>query len=281
MNRIDILNQVKVPAMNVMQDRRVLASFLIAESILISEVCEEIEYNNPLKLRKRSSDTFMKFETIEDCFNYYIDCIISDRGKSDIIGVYDPKRLIKKLLSFGNTLGNTLLEIIEAYKLNDIDKQVLDDLYSGKRTVIEIDKEPFIDCYKVREAFGSNKTEVMVTFDKEEAIKECNKYYGYSVFNSKGDMVYTNALTPELKAKMELESRIVTEKPKLLNNKVYLNRVNLYKSPDDKVPMRCVTGEYYICNDKRYNNRYMITDKPENINNSSYVLGYINAKDKK
>ena len=279
MNRIDILKQVKNSAINVMQDRRVLASLLIAESILISENYKEIENNNPLRF-KTNDNILIEFNSIEDCFNCFIYYLTSGRNKDRIIGNYDYVSLIRAL-NLDNSINNSLIEIIQAYKLDEIDKQVLNDLYSGKRTVIEIDKEPFIDCYKVREAFGSNKTEVMVTFDKEEAIRECKKYYGYSVFNSKGDVVFNNALTPELKAKMELDSRIMRTPTTKIGSKIFLNRVNLYEFPDSKTPMRCVTGQYYICDDKRYNNRYMITDKPENINNSSYVLGYINAKDKK
>ena len=276
MNRLDIINQVKSSAIEVMQDRRVLASLLIAESVLISEPYQNIIANNPLRIRNAKNDMLMGFNNIEDCFNFFIDCGIIESGRNNIIGNYNYKSLVRSL-RLGETNENSIIEIIESYKLNDIDQEVINNMYDGKRTVVEIDGEPFIDFYRVRAAFGSDRTEIISTFDKDEAIAECKKYYGYSVFNSKGKAIFTNALTPELKAKMELEEKIVAV-PKT-GSKVYLNAVNLYERPDSKSPIRSVTGYYYICDSKRYNNRYMITNKPENI--GIYSLGYINDTDRR
>lgn len=275
MNRLDIIKQVKPAAMEVMQDRRILASFLIAECILISESYPEIKVNNPLRL-KNTDDALIGFDSIEDCFNFFIDSGIIGSNRKNITGNYDYKSLIKSL-RIGSANENSLIEIIESYKLNDIDLEIISNMYNGKRTVVEIDSEPFLDYYRVREAFGNK--EILGTFDKEEAIKTCKKYYGYSVFNSKGQSIFTNALTPELKAKMELQERIIPV-PKS-GNKIYLKSVNLYATPDSKTPTRAITGFYYVSDNKRYNNRYMITNKPEYIGNSNYILGYINSKDKK
>ena len=278
MNRIDIINEVKQAAIDVMQDRRVLASLLIAESVLISEPYTQISGNNPLRLRNLKTDMLLIFSSIEECFNYFIDNGIIYNGRFNIVGKSNYKSLVKNL-RLGETNENSIIEIIESYKLNELDLEILHNMYDGRRMYVEIDKEPFIDLYRVRKAFGSDKTELLTTFDKQEAITKCKQYYGYSGFNSKGDVVFNNALTPELKAKMELEKRVSTN-PKL-GSKVYLNAVNLYESPDSKVPLRSVTGFYYICDTKRYNNRYMITDKSENVGNTNYVLGYINETDKR
>lgn len=278
MNRLDIIKQVKQSAIDVMQDRKVLASLLIAESVLISEHYDKITGNNPLGLKDYTTNMLLNFESIEKCFNFFIDVGIIENGRKNIIGNYNYKSIVK-MLRLDETTSNSIIEIIEAYKLNDIDKQILSDMYNGKRTVVEIDGEPFIDCYRVRQAFGSDRTEILMTFDKNEAINECKKYYGYSVFNSKGKPIFTNQLTPELKAKMELEERIATV-PKN-GSKVYLNAVNLYDSPDSKAPIRSVTGFYYVCGAKRYRNRYMITDKPEHIGDKNYIVGYINDSDRR
>ena len=278
MNRLDIIKQVKPSAINVMHDRRVLASVLIAESILLSESGKEIIANNPIKLRNAKNDALMGFKNIEDCYNFFIDCGIIESGRTNIIGNNNYKSLVRSL-RLDETTANSIIEVIESYKLNEIDEQVLKDMYDGKRTIVEIDGEPFIDCYRVREAFGSDRTEILVTFDKDEAIETCKKYYGYSVFNSKGKAIFTNALTPEIKAKMELESRVVAV-PKT-GSKVYLNAVNLYETPTSKTPMRSITGFYYVSESKRYNNRYMITNKPEYVGDKNYVLGYINDSDRR
>lgn len=272
MNRIDIIKKVKDSAIEVMQDRRVLASVLIAECVLISEAYTDIVYNNPLRLKSVKDNSLLKFDNMEQCFNFFIDRGIVDCRKG-IIGNYDYKSLVK-LLRIGDENTNALIEIIEAYKLNEIDAEVIHNMYDGKRTIIEIDPEPFMDLYKVREAFGK---EILSTHNKEEAIEKCKTRFGCSVYNSKGETVFSNALTPELKAKMELQEKIVP-KP-LSGTKVYLRDVNLYETPDSKVPMRSVTGMYFICDNKRYNNRYMITNKREYIGNSNFILGYINEKD--
>lgn len=276
MNRKDIINIVKQPAIEVMQDRRVLASLLIAESILISEPYKEIMYNNPLRLRNLDNDSFLKFDDIEDCFNYFIDHGIINNKRTNIIGNYNYKSLVKTL-RLGETNENSLIEIIESYKLNDIDSDILSNIYNGKRTIVEIETEPFTDFYRVRQAFGSDRTEVFSTFDKEEAIRECKKYFGCTVFNSRGKAIFTNALTPELKAKIEIDEKIT--KAPVIGTKVHLENVNLYEYPDSKAPIRSVTGDYYIYDSKRYNNRYMITNKLENI--GVFALGYINSQDKK
>lgn len=275
MNRLDIIKQVKPAAIEVMQDRRILASFLIAECILISESHKEISANNPLRLTNPTTDALLGFDSIEDCFNFFIDSGIIESGRNNIIGNYEYKSLIKSLRL--GSIENALIEIIESYQLDEIDIEVIINMYDGKRTMVEIDGEPFIDHYRVREAFGTK--EILSTFDKNEAIEMCKQYYGYSVFNSKGQAIFTNALTPELKAKIELQERII-EVPKA-GNKIYLNSVNLYEKPDSKVPMRAVTGFYYVSDNKRYNNRYMITNKPEYIGNSNFILGYINDTDRR
>ena len=276
MNRLDIIKQVKSAAVEVMQDRRILASLLIAECVLISEPYEKIVANNPLRLKNSKTDALLGFDSIEDCFNFFIDSGIIGSGRNNIIGNYDYKSLVKSL-RLGDTNENSLIGIIESYKLNDIDKEVIHNMYDGKRTVIEINSEPFMDYYRVREAYGNK--EILGTFDKEEAIKKCKEYYGYTVYNSKGQAIFNNALTPELKAKMELQERIVSV-PRT-GSKIYLNSVNLYDSPDSKAPVRAITGYYYVSDSKRYNNRYMITNKPEYVGNTNFVVGYINDSDKR
>lgn len=276
MNRLDIIKQVKPAAIEVMQDRRVLASLLIAESVLVSEQYSEIYLNNPLRLTHPKTNALLGFDNMEDCFNLFIDSGIIGSNRKNIIGNYDYKSLVKSL-RIGIHNENTLIEIIEAYKLNDIDNEIVRNMYDGRRTIIEIDGEPFIDHYRVREAFGSK--EILSTFDKKEAINMCKKYYGYSVFNSKGQAVFTNVLTEEAKAKMELKEKIVSI-PKL-GSKIHLTSVNLYEKPDSKKPMRAITGDYYVSDSKRYNNRYMITNKPEYVGNSNMILGYINASDRR
>ena len=276
MNRLDIIKQVKPAAIEVMQDRRILASLLIAESILVSEQYNEILLNNPLRLTDSKTNAVMGFDNIEDCFNLFIDTGIIGSNRKNIIGNYDYKSLIRSL-HLGLSNENALIEIIEAYKLNDIDAEILRNMYDGRRTIVEINGEPFIDHYRVREAFGTK--EILATFDKEEAINTCKKYYGYSVFNSKGKAIFNNALTEEVKAKMTLQEKIVAV-PKT-GSKVYLTSVNLYEKPDSKKPMRAITGEFYMSDSKRYNNRYMITNKPEYVGNSNLILGYINASDRR
>lgn len=277
MKRKDIIDKVKPSAIEVMQDRRVLASILIAESVLISEKYSDISGNNPLRLKDFNTNALINFNNIEDCFNHFINmCIISSDRRNNIIGNYNYKSLVKNL-RFDEISENSLIEIIEGYKLYEIDNDVLSSMYDGKRTVVEIDTEPFIDQYRVREIFG--KVELLCTSNKQEAIDLCKKYYGYAVFNSRGKAVFQNALTPEIKAKLELEKELAN-RPQY-GDKVYLRATNLYPTPDSKTPSRSVTGYYYICDNKRYNNRYMITDKIENMGNKDRILGYINDKDRR
>lgn len=273
MNRLDLIKLVQDPAKEVMHNKRILASILIAESVVISESKKEILYNNPLDMRNLNTDKLFIFDSIEDCFDCFVENGIKANGYEGVIGNYDYKSVVEKLNLGPNR--NSVLEIIESYKLYDIDKEVLDNIYSGKRSVIEIDHTPFLDIYRVRKSY-SDKDEKIVTNDLDEAKAECDKYLGYSVFNSRGKAVYTNVLTEEAKAKMELEERIPSIVPKT-GSKIHLNAVNLYLNPDDKVPSRSITGDYYIYSGKKYNNRYMVVKSLEDIyKDKSYVIGYIN-----
>ena len=276
MNRLDIIKQVKPAAIEVMQDRRILASFLIAECVLVSEQYSEIILNNPLRLTDPKSNALLGFDNIEDCFNLFINAGVIGSDRKNIIGNYDYKSLVKSL-RIGTENENAIIEIIEAYKLNDIDNEIIRNMYDGRRTVVEINSEPFIDHYRVREAFGTK--EILATFNKEEAINTCKKYYGYSVFNSKGQAIFNNALTEEMKAKIAIQEKFVSI-PKV-GSRIHLTSVNLYEKPDSKRPMRAISGDYYVSDSKRYNNRYMITNKPEYIGNTNFILGYINASDRR
>lgn len=276
MNRLDIIKQVKPAAIEVMQDRRILASILIAESVLASEQYPEITLNNPLRLTDPKTRALLGFKNIEDCFNLFIDAGIIGSDRKNIIGNYNYKTLIKSL-RIGSENENILIEIIESYRLNEIDDEILRNMYDGRRTVVEINSEPFIDHYRVREVYGTK--EILSTFDKKEAIEMCKKYYGYSVFNSKGQAVFSNALTEEAKAKMAIQEKLVPI-PKA-GSKIHLTCVNLYEKPDSKKPIRAISGDYYVSDSKRYNNRYMITNRPEYIGNSNFILGYINASDRR
>ncbi len=272
MNRLDILKLVKNPAIETMQNRNILASVIISECIFISDNKKEIQYNNPLDLRNLVTDKLLIFESLEDCFNCFVDTI-KGNGYQGVIGNYDYKSVVDNLRLGPNR--NSIIEIIESYKLDEIDKEVLSDIYGGRRSIIEIDHTPFMDIYRVRKSY-SDKDEKLMTNDLDEAKKECDKWLGYSVFNSRGKAVYTNVLTEEVKAKMELEEKIPALVPKT-GSKIHLTDVNLYLHPDDKMPSRSISGDYYIYSAKKYNNRYMVVKSLEDLKkDESYIIGYIN-----
>lgn len=273
MDRLEIIDLVKPAAIETMQNRRILASILIAESVIISDSKREILYNNPLDLRSMKTDKLFIFKSIEECFDCFVDMGIIANGYRGVLGNYDYTSVAKSL-RLGDKI-NTLIEIIKAYQLDEIDKKVLKDMYSGKRTIIEIDSTPFMDLYRVRKSF-KDKTEKIATFDLDEAKKVCDEWLGYSVFNSRGKPIYVNALTEEVKAKIDLEEHIPAIVPKT-GSRIKLNAVNLYKNPDDTVPFRSITGDYYIYSAKKYNGRYMVVRSAEDLKRGGeYILGYIN-----
>ena len=273
MDRLEIIDLVKPAAIETMQNRRILASILIAESVMISDSKREILYNNPLDLRSVKTDKLFVFNSIEECFECFVEMGIIANGYKNVLGNYT-YRSVAKSLRLGDKI-NTIIEIIEAYQLDKIDMKVLNDMYNGKRTIIEIDSTPFIDLYRVRKSF-MDKTEKIATFDIDEAKKVCDEWLGYSVFNSRGKPIYVNALTEEVKAKMDLEEHVPAIVPKT-GSKIHLNAVNLYKSPDDTVPSRSITGDYYIYSAKKYNGRYMVVKSAEDLSKGTdYIIGYIN-----
>lgn len=56
----------------------------------------------------------------------------------------------------------------------------------------ESESKPMNELYRVRKSWTDAASQKGAYANKENAIYECKKYNGYSVFNSKGDVVYTN-----------------------------------------------------------------------------------------
>ena len=148
-------------------------------------------------------------------------------------------------------------------------------LKSTDKIIIDLtndQKKPFIDQYTV---YKDNKI-ILTTSSLEEVISMVDKDDTLKVKNSKGKLInpkpipttYTN---PNIKAATtEISS----------GTKVVCSGINMYNSPSDTKPSRCLNGVYYIYNGKEVDGMYQLCQK-KIINGQDTVipLGYVKGSE--
>ena len=275
MEKSELIDLIKIPAVNVMKEKKILASIIIAESIrilytddMITCYSDLVMGNNPMAVvanKKYKGETiyneknklvYRTYSSLEEGISNYI--TINEEDKMDKIKeVYDYKEALSKLsASFYDT--KELATTIEAYRLYELDNAQLKEMYSGSRNVIESTKKnDTTDLLKslanTHEGLGTGKTKAEVK--KEEYAKMTRSTIEEPVKNP----------------------RIST--PLKPGTKLALHSVNLYKDVYKNIPTRAITGKYYLMDGKCAYDRYAIVIKPEYVNKKEYVIGYIDSSD--
>lgn len=119
------------------------------------------------------------------------------------------------------------------------------------------------DLYRIRKAWNDVKSQIGAFTSLDNAKKACIS--GYSVFDSKGNKVYT---APEKSLKQ--------------GDSVALSNANLYKSSTTTAISRKISGTYYIYDGIISKDRIKITNRKDfcgKLPVGSYVTGWVNVKD--
>lgn len=199
--------------------------------------------NNPFGLVDPSTNNLSSFNSLEEAVLAFNDIELNNEE------FFDKYKSIAK----ANNLYRFDKEAMEKEKGNIIDME---------------DVEPSVDQYTVK----NNNQEVLKTSNLEEANKMAELNAGSKVYNSRG--VAVNAKQTSTKS-----DKIIPVDLKA-GAKIVCNNLNLYYKLKDKRPGRSITGEYYLYDGKKVNDRYAICTKLGSDENPVYtVLGFINAKD--
>lgn len=273
MEKSELIDLIKVPAVNVMKEKKILASIIIAESIrilyadnMITCYSDLVMGNNPMAVEadkdyegetiynEKTKVLYRTYPSLEEGISNYI--TLNEKKKFNRIKeVYDYKEALSKLSAkFYDT--KELETYIEAYRLYELDNIQLKEMYSGSKNVIESTKK-------------NTTTEMLKSL--------VNTHEGPGIGKTKAE-VEKEKIKKERKAEEEkLNSRI--QKPLSAGTKLSLRMVNLYKSIESNVPMRAISGIYYLMDGQCKYDRYALVLKEEYIYKPEFVIGYIDSSD--
>lgn len=157
MKKSELIDLMISPACKVMKEKKILASIIIADAIRIlysdemSECYEKlIKSNNPMGVRVKDDFNVKKIWNSKNCIFYRVYDTMEE-GIANYITLNEEGKFksIKKVYSYKNALSKLsvnfynvteLEKYINAYQLYKIDQNVLRQIYSGKKNVIEVNK---------------------------------------------------------------------------------------------------------------------------------------------
>lgn len=259
MDNLSILKTIRKEAIETMKEKKILASFTIASAMYFMNTVSEddakklIGANNFMKRKagkKFNEDTifidsdrgvrYKSYDTVQDCIN---DWLLSFRS-SIIKEVWDFDALINKLSNKEYTKANLQI-YVDAYKLTDMDKKVLEEMYPPSQSIVEVDVLPTTtSTYQQLSGYKSVNTPIGKVSKRERPPK-----------------------TPE---------KVTFDK----GSKFVVRYANIYKDPGSSTPVRCFSGNVWVCNSNLINGRYAITTNKNNVNKGKdFIDGYIKKSD--
>lgn len=251
MEKQELILKLKNPAIHVMKEKKIIASILIAESICVlyskniyQDINRLLNLHNPFAISYNGK--YREYRTLEEGIANYITsnqdrfCNLENLFRYGDVLVKDNTLSIAK--------KNQLKSLIEKYHLYEYDIEAISLLYESKKNIIEIPSR--------------NK----------------NTLYYQKQSNCEPDKIKT---TPESILIEEVEKKKKENNKKLeKGQQITLSNVNLYETYDSKIPLRSISGTYYISTDlnKMRNNRCGIVMKKEYIGNDLLLSGYIDVR---
>lgn len=270
MEKSELIDLIKVPAVNVMKEKKVLASIIIAESIrilfaddMITCYSDLVAGNNPMAVEapkgydeetiynEKKKVLYRTYDSLEEGISNYI-TVNEEEKFNRIKEVYDYKEALSKLASkFYDTAP--LKTYIEAYRLYDIDNAQIKKMYSGSKNVVEHTGRNTVamtlrDMVNTHDGVGIGKTRAVAERESRQKM---------------ATQVKNNKITGPLKA----------------GTKIALHSTNLYKDLKVNIPTRAITGTFYLVDGRCVYERYAIVLKLEYVGKSEYILGYIDESD--
>lgn len=132
--------------------------------------------------------------------------------------------------------------------------------------MIKSDSTKNLPTYQIRVKFDKISTQKSAFTDINEAIKECNKYAGYSVFDEDENVLHISTAP----FKLPLNS------VKYPGQKYELNNIKLFANSSADTAGVYTSGTYYLYDTQSINERYRVTNKKQYAEQGiNYIIGYI------
>lgn len=262
MDNLSLVKALKAPATNIMKERKILASFIIASALYylnsVSESDAATLYNVNNVMKRKANNRynedfiildspnergfrFKVYSSHEECIE---DWLLSFRS-SHIRQIWDFNTAIRKLTNKEFTKNN-LQPYVDAYKLSDIDKEVLSEMYPSNQSIIEVP------------ALRSN-------------ADVYQKMSGYKPSISPLSAINKEAPEPAVKI----------EPPKYIKGELFTVRyVNIFSNANSSTAIRSFTGNVWLYDGVLNNGRYAIVVNKEHLDKGKdFIDGYIKKTD--
>lgn len=261
MQTTQLIDVLKKPVLEVVKDKKIAPSILISEAIYILDsdtnrdiMDDLITNNNPFAIKagkkyngkayRKNTIKYKTFETMELGIYAYINA--HTRKFNDIANIYNYENALLLDKTLSDAKKEQIETIIKGYSLDEVDKEIMDNIYEADKNVIEISKD--------------NETTSFY-----QKMHDCEPE--------------REKVTPEVIIKRESEKKEKEEKKKTeRGSEIILRNANLYQNARSSMPTRNISGTYYVST-KVINNRLGIVMKKEYCGNDSYIMGYINICD--
>lgn len=252
----ELINTLKDEAFNVsIKEKNIFPSTIIGmclyrykhEYVTDDDILKK---NNPFAILNPSTLETISFDSLyEGILNGIHDDFIVDAIDQDEL-----KRII----------GGWMLKQHDLSYVKSIDRIIID--------LTDDQKQPFIDQYTIRK----NECVILTTSSKEEVISMINKDDSLTVTNSAGKLINLKPIpaTFSVSGVKDLAVNLTA------NTKVVCTGINMYNTPTDTKPTRCLNGVYYIYDGKEVNGMYQLCQK-KIINGEDIItpLGYVKKTD--
>lgn len=262
MQKSEIVNILKDPAIEIMEKDKIPASLVVAEALRILDNHDDIadkliEINNPFaikaiyKKQKRGAYYdqnkqvhYRKFDSMIEGISKYTESNYLKFEK--VKSIYDYNEMLTLYTSDEGTI-NYLKMLIEGFKLYEMDNTVVENITSSVKNVIDSETIPENKNTEIYQQ-QSNYIEPV---EKEAAVHKVTVAKPVSIKNSNN----------------------------IVEDIIHIQVANLYKTANSTIPSRAISGDYYINPNKKpippYN-RIAIFMKKEFVKNESLCIGYIN-----
>lgn len=265
MDNLLIFKAVKDPAMDIMRENKILASFTISNAMrklsevsasdaskllrannVMGKIYIESSFNSNFIILDGNTTRGKRYKSYASIKDGLIDWLMGFKS-SLIQGVWDINTICQNLKNPEFNLTN-LKPYIDAYQLDKIDDIVFEDLFPTGQMVVEV---------PVSETFA----------------EKFQKLAGYN-----STLPKPAAVSKEIEYKPEVEKRVLTY---TAGERAVVYGANLYKKAMDRIPNRAFTGNVWLYDGRMVNGRYAVVIVKSNVSKKGegFIDGYINKAD--
>lgn len=198
--------------------------------------------------------------------------VFSDEDKEKLMKANNPlcivagKKYTKETIEIGSGESKTQYKVFAT--LDDMFN--LNNDYTGE----ELSYEKALNAKKMSDAEKNQYLSIIEANKLAEIDKEAIDF----LFTADGN----NVVVETVDTKKEVEPTIVETEPVqndtvlhlVKGAEILLSNTNLYETPLSSIPLRCISGKFYLNDGVNKNDRYAVTTK-DHIGDPLFIIGYV------